>query len=229
MCAAGTSQQDPRGAALVVFDFDGTLADTWRDIATALNRTLREAGLEEVDGPDVRFWIGDGVRTLLARAVPQLEPSQSDLLFSRFLEHYARCCLDTTKAYPGVLGCIEALAPLPLAVASNKPTRFLEQVMGGLDLRRHFRVVLGGDALSVRKPDPGVLLHVAREVGAIDPGEIWMVGDSRIDVDAGRAVGAVTVGCAWGLRGREELEAAGVDHLVEDPAEIPPLILRKGP
>jgi phosphoglycolate phosphatase len=214
-------------APLVVFDFDGTLADTWRDIATALNRTLREAGLRGVEGPEVRFWIGEGVRALLAHACAGLAPHETGRLFERFLEHYAECCLDTTRAYPGIQSCVEALAGVPLAVASNKPARFLEQVMRGLDLRRHFRVVLGGDALAVRKPDPAVLRHVAREARCDEEVEIWMIGDSRIDVDTGRAAGARTVGCAWGLRGRDELEAAGVEFLVEEPGEIPPLILRK--
>ncbi len=223
--SAGGSPRSARGAAIVVFDFDGTLADTWRDIATALNRTLRDAGLPEVEGPQVRFWIGEGVRALLQHAMSGLPPRDLDRLFARFLEHYAECCLDTTRIYPGVIGCLDALSGLPLAVASNKPARFLERVMVGLDLRKRFDVVLGGDALPVRKPDPEVLRHVAREAGCAEPTEIWMIGDSRIDVDTGRAAGARTVGCAWGLRGREELESARVEFLVEDPSEIPPLIL----
>lgn len=217
---------DPGACRLVVFDFDGTIADTWRDIALALNRTLDDAGLPRVEDPRVRYWIGDGALALLVRAVPEehASPQRLDALYARFRDHYDRCCLDTTLLYPGVLDCLEALAGVPLAVASNKPTRFLARIVAGLGIEDHFRVVLGGDALEVRKPDPRVLEHlVAQAGGAVR--ELWMVGDSAVDVELGRAAGAGTIGCAWGLRGREELLAAGVDHLVEDAREIPPIVL----
>jgi phosphoglycolate phosphatase len=217
----------PNGApALVVFDFDGTLADTWRDIATALNRTLEESGLERVEGPEVRRWIGEGVVPLLRRAVPGLEsdPAGLERIYARFSEHYERGCLDTTAPYPEMPACLEALDGSLLVVASNKPTRFLSRVIEGLGLARHFALVLGGDSLDVRKPDPAVFEHVRARLGR-GAGEAWMVGDSAIDVETGRAAGARTIGCAWGLRGRDELDAAGVDFLVERPGEIPPVIL----
>lgn len=210
---------------LVVFDFDGTLADTWRDIANALNRTLEAVGLEPALGCDVRFWIGDGARRLLERAVPPSERTSEviDALYSIFSDQYQATCLETTELYPGIVECLEALRPLPLAIASNKPERFLGPIVEGLGLTAHFRVIAGGDTLAVRKPDPGVLAEIVARMGE-GPGSPWMVGDSGIDVETGRAAGARTIGCAWGLRGREELERAGVDHLVEDPAEIPRLI-----
>lgn len=211
---------------LVVFDFDGTLADTWRDIATALNRTLADSGLPAVEGPDVRFWIGEGAMKLLERAVPEEERDADRLaaLFETFRDHYDRCLLDTTEPYRGIVECLDALAGTPLAVASNKPTRFLARAIEGLGLKDYFRVVLGGDTLDVHKPDPRVLAHV---VGQFDtrPDPVWMVGDSAIDIETGRRGQARTIGCAWGLRGREELRAARPDFLVESPREIPALIL----
>jgi len=206
---------------LVVFDFDGTLADTWRDIATALNRTLHDVGLPGVDGPDVCFWIGDGALKLLERALPesQRSPERIAELYGVFREHYDRCCLDTTETYPGILDCLEGLSDSMLAVASNKPARFLDRIIDGLGLKSYFRVVLGGDSLQVKKPDRRVLEHLVQRLDQA-PGEIWMVGDSAVDVETGRAAGARTIGCGWGLRGRDELCAAGVDVLVEHPREI---------
>ena len=213
------------GRRLIIFDFDGTLADTWRDIASALNAALAEAGLPRVEGPEVRFWIGDGVRPLLTRAVPEIagDAARLDSLFDRFCARYARCLLETTETYPEVSDCLAALADEVLVVASNKPMRFLERIIDGLGLKDHFRLVLGGDSLEVRKPDPLVIREIAARVH--EPvGEIWMVGDSAIDVHTGRAAGARTIGCTWGLRGREELRGAGADFLAERPREIPRLI-----
>ncbi|RIK93742.1 MAG: phosphoglycolate phosphatase [Proteobacteria bacterium] len=214
-------------AKLVVFDFDGTLADTWRDLADALNRTLAEDGLETVDGPQVKFWVGHGVLPLLARAVPAAEPARLERLRARFFEHYARGCLDTTRLYAGVDACLAACRGADLAVASNKPAAFLAPMLERLGIAPHFAAVLGGDSLPVRKPDPKVLDEVAARVAARSGArhaEVWMVGDSAVDIETGRAAGARTIGCAWGLRGRDELVAAGCEFLVEHPGEIPPLV-----
>ena len=104
--------------------------------------------------------------------------------------------------------CLEALSGETLAVLSNKPVRFLHRIIDGLGLKSVFGAVLGGDTLSIRKPDPAVLVHVLERLGSRDA-EVWMVGDSAIDVETGRAAGARTIGCGWGLRGREELRRGG--------------------
>ena len=210
---------------LLVFDFDGTLADTWRDLATALNRTLRDEGLETVDGPQVKFWVGHGVRPLLARAVPGASAARLEELFARFSAHYERGCLDTTRLYDGIPECLAACADAVLAVASNKPEQFLLPMVERLGIAGHFRTVLGGDSLAARKPDPAVLREVAIRAGATAAArEIWMIGDSAVDVATGRAAGVRTIGCAWGLRGREELLEAGCERVIDDPREIPGLI-----
>jgi phosphoglycolate phosphatase len=217
-------ERSERSRPLVVFDFDGTLADTWRDIASALNRTLDEAGLAPVEGPDVRFWIGDGVKPLLRKAIPELRDDASlEELYARFSEHYRACLLDTTREYPGIVACLDALEDALLVVASNKPQQFLDRIVSGLGLAPRFRLVLGGDSLAVRKPDPVVITAIAQRLGQ-PTSEVWMVGDSAIDVNTGRAAGARTIGCSWGLRGRDELERAGADFLIESPAEIPGLV-----
>ena len=209
---------------LLVFDFDGTLADTWRDVAAALNRTLTDEGLDPVEGPQVKFWIGHGVRPLLARAVPGAAPARLEQLYTRFSAHYERGCLDTTRLYDGIEACLAACAGAELAVASNKPAAFLVPMVERLGIAAHFTAVLGGDSLAARKPDPAVLHEVAARVAADPAGDIWMIGDSAVDIETGRAAGARTIGCAWGLRGRDELIDAGCDHLIEHPGEIAALV-----
>jgi phosphoglycolate phosphatase len=210
---------------LIVFDFDGTLADTWRDLATALNETLREAGLAAVAGAEVRAWIGDGLMRLLERALPASEhtPARITALYARLCVHYERCCLDTTTLYPSISECLARLSKHTLAILSNKPATFLDRVVTGLGLAGRFAAVVGGDALPAPKPDPRALDFVAA-VAAFSEGEIWMIGDSGLDIASGRAAGARTIGCTWGLRGAEELRAAQAEFVVEHPLQIPPLI-----
>jgi phosphoglycolate phosphatase len=220
--------REANSGRVVVFDFDGTLADTWRDLATALNRTLADTGLPPVEGPQVRAWIGDGALKLLANALPASEraPERLEPHYERFRAHYDRCCLDTTELYPGMAACLEALSHERLAVLSNKPARFLDRIIDGLGIKGVFGAVLGGDTLPVRKPDPAVLAGVLERLG-VRPREVWMIGDSAVDVETGRAAGARTIGCGWGLRGREELRSAGVEFLLEHPREIPGTVLRR--
>jgi phosphoglycolate phosphatase len=222
-------QAAARTSRLVVFDFDGTLADTWRDLASALNETLADSGLAPVSGPDVKAWIGDGALKLLSRALPPDERvgARLELHFERFRGHYERGCLDTTELYPGIEPCLDALCgEAALAVLSNKPSRFLDRIVEGLDLGKRFFAIVGGDTLGVTKPDPDALRLLAARLES-PPREIWMVGDSAVDIATGRAAGARTIGCAWGLRGVDELRAAGADQLVEHPGEIPALVLRR--
>lgn len=215
-----------RAQRLVVFDFDGTLADTWRDLETALNRTLADGGKPPVTGPDVRAWIGDGALKLMERALPESEstPERLAVWYERFRVHYDQCCLETTELYPGIARCLDDLSSERLAVLSNKPGRFLERIIDGLHLKGHFDAVLGGDAIEARKPDPRVLHNV---IQAVDPHvqEVWMVGDSGVDIETGRSAGARTIGCAWGLRGRDELRAAGAEFMIEAADEIAPIVL----
>lgn len=201
---------------LVIFDFDGTLADTWRDIEAAVRRSLREVGCAPVDPAVVRDAIGHGVRPLLQRAAG--EAGQLDRLYEAFRRHYAACCLETTALYPGMGAVLDRLGGATLAVLSNKPQAFLDRIVAGLGLAGRFAVVVGGDALAVQKPDPATIAHVVARAGATR--RVWMVGDSAIDVATGRAWGAATIGCAWGLRPVEELRAAGAQVIVAHPAEL---------
>lgn len=211
------------GHDLVIFDFDGTLADTWRDIATGLNRTLVEAGLAEASGPEVREWVGRGARKLIAQATGDGDHGRVEALYQRFRVHYGACCLDTTVLYAGMRPVLDALAGrYRLAVLSNKPQTFLDRIVDGLGIRPLFQAVVGGDALPVGKPDPATIAHVVAAVGGA--ARVWMVGDSAVDVDTGSAFGARTVGCAWGLRPRAELERAGAEVIVERPSDLPVVI-----
>ena len=211
-------------STLVIFDFDGTLADTWRDIADAVNATLASAGIPAVDGPSARLGIGEGVLPLLRRHLgPAASVSRVHALYDDFARRYEAQTLRHTALYAGMEDALDALGWAKLAIVSNKPNVYLRRQLQELAIASRFEIALGGDSLPRTKPDPELVRTVVERTGFRSQ-RIWVVGDSGIDIELGRAAGASTIGCAWGLRGRDELVAAGADHVVEHPRELPPLI-----
>ena len=205
---------------LVVFDFDGTLVDTLGDIAAALSAARVELGGSAVDPGTVRGWIGEGLDHLIEKALPH-GVSHADLKH-RYKERYATSMFDTSRPYDGVDAMLDALGGRSLAVASNKSAGFVTQMLAHFGMLDRFEAAIGGDTFSFRKPSREV---IARLVAGRSFARVWMVGDSAVDVATGQAYGARTIGCTYGIRGREELERAGADHLVDHPREIAETIL----
>ncbi|MEZ0312975.1 MAG: HAD family hydrolase [Myxococcota bacterium] len=204
----------------MIFDFDGTLVDTLGDIAAALSAARVDLGGNPVDAGTVRGWIGEGLDHLIQEALPK--GAQHADLKRRYRERYATMMFDTSKPYEGVGAMLDALGPRPLAVASNKSERFVTQMLEHFGMLARFEVAIGGDTFAFKKPSPDVIAHL---VGGRSFGKVWMVGDSAVDVMTGKAYGARTIGCTYGIRGRDELEQAGADHLVGHPREIAETIL----
>lgn len=195
----------------LVFDLDGTLVDSRRDLAAAVNRTRQDYGLAPLPVADIVALVGHGAAHLVRRATEDLGADRVPEALRRFFAHYERRLLDTTRPYPGVEAMLETLVPRhPLAILTNKPEGFSRRILDGLGLGRHFDHVLGGDSLSTRKPDPEGLLELARRFG-VSPGELWLVGDSRVDADTARAAGVPFVFVTWGFADAEEREAVARD------------------
>ena len=187
------------GARLLVFDLDGTLVDSKEDLANAVNVALASFDLPPLPNPAIYSYVGDGASALILRALP---PDKADLLpevLDRFLAYYRRHLLDTTRAYPGVVGALRKWAGIyRMAVLTNKGVAMTRDILSGLSLDGYFSDVRGGDSFGTKKPDPEGLLRILREAG-IEAQEAIMVGDSRNDVAAGRAAGTVTCGVTYGL------------------------------
>jgi phosphoglycolate phosphatase len=179
----------------VVFDLDGTLIDSLRDIATAINRMRADLDLAPLSVGAVGGMVGEGARRLVRRALP--EGTDKDGLHAaleRYLAHYGEVCLDTTTAYPGMAATLAALAPsYPLAVLTNKGEAISRRILEGLGLLRFLREVVGGDTLPTRKPNPGGLFLLADRLG-LAADRLLLVGDSRID-----ALTAGAARCPFGL------------------------------
>ncbi|MBV9924766.1 MAG: phosphoglycolate phosphatase [Acidobacteria bacterium] len=203
----------------LVFDLDGTLVDSREDLATSVNLALADAGRAPLARERVVGFVGEGVYKLLERSLAASlrrapAPAEVEAGVRDFKRHYRTHLFERTRPYPGVVETLAHFGRLPLAVVTNKPFEFTLGLLEGLGLNQHFVAVLGGDSLPERKPHPAPLWEAARLCG-VPPEKCLMVGDSRVDVLAGRAAGMKTCGFAGGFRGRAELEEAGADFVVE--------------
>jgi phosphoglycolate phosphatase len=207
--------------ALVVFDLDGTLVDSSRDLAAALNETLGRLrpGTPALSLEAVRSMIGDGALKLVERALRASGLSEAPReVLPVYFDCYRPRLLDQTHLYPGVLEALEALASRHLAVLTNKPGDFSRAILEGLGVARFFRRIYGGGDLPAKKPDPIGLQRLLAEAGAT-PFQAVMVGDSAIDVRTGRAAGVRTVGVRYGFD-PEGLRREAPDLLVDDLREL---------
>src|SRR5262249_4242068 len=198
----------------VIFDLDGTLADTLGDIAAAMNRTLRAHGFPVHPVDAYRTFVGEGVRRLVERALPPGTEDRREAFLAAYQADYAEHMLDVTVLFPGIPAVLDALgrAKVPVAVLSNKTDgatrRLVETLCGRWDIRE----TMGERPGVPRKPDPAAALSLADARGA-PPERVTLVGDTAVDMLTARSAGMRPVGVLWGFRPREVLdsgaEAAG--------------------
>ncbi len=190
------TQDTPFPTAL--FDLDGTLVDSARDLLVSLNHVLAEAGLPPVPGDDVRPHIGHGARGMIEHALKALDTPRDDAeiddMHRVFIDHYEKTLADHTIPFPGIVDLLQSLTGrgVRLGVCTNKFERFAVAVLEQLDLARFFDAIVGPDTLGVRKPDPRHILGAIDRLGG-DPRRSVMFGDSGPDVDAATAAGVPVI------------------------------------
>jgi len=209
---------------LIVFDLDGTLVDSRRDIAESANATLVEFGAPPLDEDAIGRMVGDGAPTLVARAFAAAGRSKPDDALERFLSIYHARLLRHTRPYAGMPETLEQLtARASLAVLTNKPIAATLEILKGLDLVRYFEPdrIVGGDGPFPRKPDPEGLLHLASMCG-ITAGETVLVGDSAIDWRTARRAAAqaclARYGFGWEGFPIDQLSAG--DWIIDRPSDL---------
>ena len=186
--------------AHVIFDLDGTLVDSAPDLATAVNRMRADFGLVPLELAVVRGYVGDGARVLVERT---LGPEHADLRESglgSFLRHYGEHLIDETRPYPGIVQLLAALAAagLTASVLTNKPEALSRRLLEGLGLDRAFLAIVGGDTLTVKKPQPDGVRVLMKRAGT-EASRTLLVGDSLVDLATARASGVAFCGVAWGF------------------------------
>lgn len=212
---------------LLVFDLDGTLIDSRRDLADAANALIVERGGTPLPVDDIAAMVGEGAATLVRRALHAASVRRDDVpeALSRFLELYDERLLAHTRLYEGTSGMLEAVAArAALAVLTNKPQRHSERILEGLGIRRWFEWVIGGDTRHGRKPDPAGLAHLIAAAGATAADTV-MVGDSAIDLRTARAAGTGICLVRYGFGfGSVTTELSGTELIAERPADLPRLL-----
>jgi phosphoglycolate phosphatase len=208
---------------LIVFDLDGTLVDSRRDIAEAANATLVAYGAEPLSEETVGRMVGNGAPVLIARAFEAAHAIQPADALDRFLSIYRTRLLRCTRPYVGIPDVLSQLAPrATLAVLTNKPLDATRDILAGLGLADYFQpgCIVGGDGPFARKPDPAGLFHLMSAAGAAAT-ETLLIGDSLIDWrtarNAGTRVCLARYGFGWEASASDQLDA---DWVVDTPSEI---------
>ncbi len=210
----------PLAVSVVVIDLDGTLLSTAGDLAEAANRMLGELGREPVPTDEIKTYIGNGVSRLVKRALTRDMHADPDAaLFDRaypiYQKHYAEVVSLTSRPFPGVVEGLNALraAGFRLACITNKAECFTVPLLKDTGLHGYFELILSGDTLPKRKPDPLPLLYAAQHFG-IEPQHMLLIGDSLNDAQAARAAGCHVFVVPYGYNRGEPVEKLDVDAVV---------------
>ena len=205
----------------VIFDLDGTLADTLADITDSINIAFAQAGLEPVTLGRIRALIGEGLTNLLRRASGLEDPERLASLVEAYRSVYRNRMLCRSRLYPGIEALLDKLTErhVPVAVLSNKPDEFTVPICAALLSAWPVVMARGSVEEALKKPDPTVALDLAKLMQR-SPAEIFFVGDSTVDIQTGQCAGMTPIAVTWGYRDRPELEAAGPAWVVESPSEL---------
>jgi len=210
----------------VLFDLDGTLVDSLPDIHETANRMLAELGRPPRDIDEIRRFVGRGIPTLVTRCMTvgtQATDAEIEAAIAVFRRHYAVVNGVHSRVFPGVLDTLEALRArgLPLACVTNKPEAFTLPLLERTGLAPYFALVVSGDTLPVKKPDPAMLHHACERLGVASA---LMIGDSANDALAARAAGLPVLLVTYGYSEGMPVDTIECDGLLSDAREALPLL-----
>ncbi|MBZ5528157.1 MAG: HAD-IA family hydrolase [Acidobacteriia bacterium] len=207
----------------LLFDLDGTLIDSKKDLILSVNAMLREMGRAELPEPRIASYIGAGAPQLISRALGEAageEDRQRGLEF--FLGYYEEHKMDHTRAYPSVAEALEELRPFPMAILTNKPHKISRRILEAMGLAQYFRAIVGGNSFETKKPDPLGARAILQEFAAA-PDEALLVGDSEVDVLTARNAGMLAVAVNYGF-GVHDREAHPADVYLDRLGDLPGML-----
>lgn len=206
---------------LIIFDLDGTLIDSAKDLAVSMNATRTHFGMSPLDPALIYSYVGNGVPMLVRRALgPEISEDALQEAVQFFLKFYRAHALEHTQLYPGVRESVDEIfaAGHRLTILTNKPVKISSDIVRALGLQEHFLSIYGGDSFPSKKPDPIGIKTLMQESGAA-AAETIMVGDSGVDVQTARNAGVRSCGVAWGFQ-PEGFQIDAPDVLIQEPREL---------
>ncbi len=205
----------------VLFDLDGTLVDSAQDMVVAMRRLRAELGEPDIDLNGVGAVVSKGGRAMMRRGFPGADEARVETLLPRFLDLYAEAIAVHASTFPGIDEVLAALEARDIrwGIVTNKPGRLARALLSALALDRRCAVLVSGDCLAQRKPDPEPILHACRVI-EVDPRQTIYVGDDARDIEAGQRAGTITIAAAWGYLDGENPDTWSADLVVSTPVAL---------
>ncbi|MCF7826882.1 MAG: HAD-IA family hydrolase [Candidatus Marinimicrobia bacterium] len=206
---------NPRG---ILFDLDGTLVDTSRDITANLNRAFESMGYEQLSHETILSHVGKGAHYLVQQCLEvnlpgiKVDDKLVTSIWESFRDFYRVHIIDEAQPYPGVLEFLRT-ENRPMGVISNKPEEMVLAVLRELNLSKYFKFSWGRDSMPVSKPDPEVIRYGIYELGIDNPGQVCMLGDNPVDTIAAKGAGAIAIALSYGFSSIQSLENEQPDYL----------------
>lgn len=210
----------------IIFDLDGTLADSVHDIAASMNAVLHDMGLPGFETSKYSKWIGGG-STAMVSEVAKVRGVNATKLLGLYLAHYKRNLTDQTLPFQGVSALLQTCAAtgFPIALLSNKHNEMVHVLRDKLFAETPFLEIIGLSGLFPRKPDPAAALYIAEQIG-VRPTDCLLVGDTVTDMATAKAAQMQSAAALWGYGVAKEIEQTQPDFLFDDPAQLETLILQ---
>ena len=208
----------------VIFDLDGTLADSLESIWYCANYAIGTCGFEPIPLEKYKLFVGDGADTLIRRCLMYSGDTEGEFFEKAFLQYqlfFKEHCMYHVKPYEGIIEMLECLkqADIKIAVFSNKPHNRTVDVVETLFGKNYFDEVLGQTDTRPKKPNPNGVFELSERLG-VEVQDLAYVGDTGTDMMTGKSAGAWTIGVLWGFRDREELEKYKADVIIDKPSDI---------
>jgi phosphoglycolate phosphatase len=204
---------------LIIFDFDGVLVDSGKDIANAVNYTLKRFDKDTIDINTIVSYVGDGAESLLRRSFGGLSEEDMMKALPIYKQYYLEHCVDETTLYPNVIALLETFGLVKFAIATNKPEELTNSILEKFHIDKYFDMVIGPESVTKLKPNPEGI-YKAMEALNVSSSRTLIVGDSDTDIFAGKSAGIYTCGHKNGLGDVKKLFEAQPDFIIEDIIEI---------
>ncbi len=206
------------GFDMYIFDLDGTLIDTRRDITTAINKVLSHYGLAKKSIDEVTGYVGDGIQKFVERCIGD-KKIDVDKAVSMFKDFYWTHLVDTTKPYPGVCEVLDHLSDKYKAILTNKSYKFTKAITDKLNLTEKFSEIVGGDSVSKKKPSTEGMEYIISKSG-IEREKTVMIGDGKNDILTAKKAGVTSVYVTYGFTDAEKVRSLEPDFIIDTPIDL---------